>query len=215
MPSDGLKKKKVLLLRPFCWYCDREFLDEDQLVHHQRQRHLRCLECGKRFNSVRGLKAHYDLVHSKPLTRVPRSLTSRSAVETAEGTAVRDVFGMDGIPLTALRERADAVQSRFPNRRVVVPLSLVRMCVYTRLLAVPEGDIDLAALKRAAEAAPVQHLPAPAPVSLKAKLGLVDPQLATADASRVSPLAPAAAADAGDVLGDEDGGMEMLTFEDA
>lgn len=46
----GKKKKNVQ--KPWCYYCDRIFVDEAQLVQHQRSRHFKCPECPKKLNTA-------------------------------------------------------------------------------------------------------------------------------------------------------------------
>merc|ERR1719356_1253362 len=87
----------------FCFFCDRNFEDENVLVQHQRAKHFRCAECdisavpGK-CESVQGLIVHTLKVHGKSLSRVPNALQGRDHPEL-------NVYGMDGIPENVLKEK--------------------------------------------------------------------------------------------------------------
>ena len=54
--SMGRKKKKPL--KPWCWYCNREFEDEKILVQHQKARHFKCHVCHKKLYTAPGLVIH-------------------------------------------------------------------------------------------------------------------------------------------------------------
>ncbi len=81
--------------RPWCYFCGRDFEDETILATHQRAKHFKCNECGKRLNSPRGLAVHASQVHKSSLSVLPNALPDRSDVRS-------DVSGMTGIPATAL-----------------------------------------------------------------------------------------------------------------
>lgn len=48
----SMGKKKKATVKPFCYYCDRIFDDEAQLVQHQRSKHFKCPECPKKLNTA-------------------------------------------------------------------------------------------------------------------------------------------------------------------
>lgn len=54
--------------KPFCYYCDRVFDDEAQLVQHQRSRHFKCPDCPKKLNTAQGLWTHANQVHKNTIT---------------------------------------------------------------------------------------------------------------------------------------------------
>ena len=54
----GRKKKQTDKEYIWCYYCDREFDDENTLVSHQVARHFKCEECGKKLGTFRALMAH-------------------------------------------------------------------------------------------------------------------------------------------------------------
>ena len=61
----GRKKKKPV--KPWCWYCNREFEDEKILVQHQKARHFKCHVCHKKLYTAPGLVIHCmqvrDVIH--------------------------------------------------------------------------------------------------------------------------------------------------------
>ena len=59
----GRKKKQVEKEDIWCYYCDREFEDENTLISHQVARHFKCEYCGKKLGTFRGLMAHSKTNH--------------------------------------------------------------------------------------------------------------------------------------------------------
>ena len=71
------------VLRPWCWYCEREFEDEkglsdshfiavfitliyaliSVLMQHQKAKHFKCGMCPRRLNTAGGLAVHIQQVH--------------------------------------------------------------------------------------------------------------------------------------------------------
>lgn len=69
------------ILRPWCWYCEREFEDEKGasscfpaspsayavrhavLMQHQKAKHFKCNLCPRRLNTAGGLAVHIQQVH--------------------------------------------------------------------------------------------------------------------------------------------------------
>ncbi|KAI0306268.1 hypothetical protein B0F90DRAFT_1808024 [Multifurca ochricompacta] len=77
------KKKNKQLLRPWCWYCEREFEDEKVLMQHQKAKHFKC-----------GM-FHIQQVHKlepENLPRIENALPGRDGYEV-------EIFGMEGIPV--------------------------------------------------------------------------------------------------------------------
>eukprot|EP00405_Crypthecodinium_cohnii_P015051 CAMPEP_0206459828 /NCGR_PEP_ID=MMETSP0324_2-20121206/24402_1 /ASSEMBLY_ACC=CAM_ASM_000836 /TAXON_ID=2866 /ORGANISM="Crypthecodinium cohnii, Strain Seligo" /LENGTH=274 /DNA_ID=CAMNT_0053931441 /DNA_START=69 /DNA_END=893 /DNA_ORIENTATION=- len=114
----GKKKKVTNVPEPkapsdfFCFYCDRPFDDEGNLVQHQRSRHFRCQECDAtavrgKCESVQGLMIHTLKVHGKSLARVPNAMLGRDRPDL-------HVYGMDGIPPEVLEEKGMAPQAPAP-----------------------------------------------------------------------------------------------------
>lgn len=92
--------------RPFCFFCERKFEDEQVLLQHQRAKHFRCPECDDgairgKCESVQGLIVHTLKIHGKALDRVPNAMQGRDNPEL-------NVYGMEGIPLEMLRAKGYA-----------------------------------------------------------------------------------------------------------
>lgn len=85
----GRKKKKPL--KPWCWYCNREFDDEKILVQHQKARHFKCHVCHKKLYTAPGLVIHCMQVHKETVSTVPNSLPHRCNCEI-------EIYGTEGIP---------------------------------------------------------------------------------------------------------------------
>ncbi|KAI0316340.1 hypothetical protein OF83DRAFT_1060514, partial [Amylostereum chailletii] len=82
------------LLRPWCWYCEREFEDEKVLMQHQKAKHFKCNMCPRRLNTAGGLAVHIQQVHKlepDSLPRIENALPGRDGYEV-------EIFGMEGIP---------------------------------------------------------------------------------------------------------------------
>ncbi|TEB21911.1 hypothetical protein FA13DRAFT_1614628, partial [Coprinellus micaceus] len=82
------------LIRPWCWYCEREFEDEKVLMQHQKAKHFKCGLCPRRLNTAGGLAVHIQQVHKlEPdnLPRIDNALPGRDGYEV-------EIFGMEGIP---------------------------------------------------------------------------------------------------------------------
>lgn len=91
----GRKKKKPV--KPWCWYCNREFDDDKILVQHQRAKHFKCPFCHKKLYSGPGLTVHCVQVHKETLDKIPEALPNRNSVDI-------DIYGMQGIPEEDIRE---------------------------------------------------------------------------------------------------------------
>lgn len=59
------KKKKAAKeeIPPFCYYCDRVFDSEANLIIHQKNKHFKCPECNRKMNTAQGLATHAYQVH--------------------------------------------------------------------------------------------------------------------------------------------------------
>ncbi|KAJ2700423.1 hypothetical protein H4218_002056 [Coemansia sp. IMI 209128] len=88
----GRKKSKRLEVKPWCWYCEREFEDEKVLIQHQRAKHFKCHICSRRLNSAGGMFIHVAQVHKESITRVPNAMPGRDKAEI-------EIFGSTGIPM--------------------------------------------------------------------------------------------------------------------
>ncbi|KAJ1948740.1 hypothetical protein EC988_005054, partial [Linderina pennispora] len=70
----GRRKSKKIEIKPWCWYCAREFEDEKVLVQHQKAKHFKCQICQKRLNSANGMAIHVAQVHKENIKSVPNAL---------------------------------------------------------------------------------------------------------------------------------------------
>ncbi|KAJ4476215.1 hypothetical protein J3R30DRAFT_3405241 [Lentinula aciculospora] len=88
------KKKSKQIIRPWCWYCERDFEDEKVLMQHQKAKHFKCNMCPRRLNTAGGLAVHIQQVHKlepENLPRIENALPGRDGYEV-------EIFGMEGIP---------------------------------------------------------------------------------------------------------------------
>lgn len=85
----GRKKKKVI--KPWCWYCNRDFEDEKVLMQHQKAKHFKCHICYKKLYSGPGIAVHCQTVHKETIDKIPNSLPGRGSTEI-------EIYGMEGIP---------------------------------------------------------------------------------------------------------------------
>lgn len=85
-------------LRPFCYYCDKEFDCTKTLITHQRTKHFNCGECGLKFDTVTGLRVHMLNAYKKTMKEVPNAMPGRENPDIV-------VHGMEGLPKGMLEER--------------------------------------------------------------------------------------------------------------
>lgn len=118
----------------FCYYCEREFLDNKSLQDHMKSKHLQCqvsssnlpithdphpspspsLEpslttsqlCRKKLDSIGGLNVHMDSVHKQPLDKILNALPSREAANGPE------IYLMCGVP----QDMLDSFKARIYQR---------------------------------------------------------------------------------------------------
>lgn len=88
----GRKKRLAVVLKPFCYYCDKEFNNEIILHQHQKAKHFNCKVCRKRFSTAPALDTHVLQTHKEKLTRVPNAKAQRDTFDIS-------IFGMDGVPM--------------------------------------------------------------------------------------------------------------------
>ena len=89
----------------WCFYCDRAFDDEANLLLHQKNKHFKCNLCPRKLTSTGGMVIHVRQVHKEELTKVPGAKEGRDSVQF-------EVFGMTGIPLEFQMERAAKKQQK-------------------------------------------------------------------------------------------------------
>ena len=73
LSSMGKKKTRAVVVQEetykiFCYYCDREFIDEKVLISHQQAKHFKCHVCHKKLNTAGGLYIHCSQVHKDEVT---------------------------------------------------------------------------------------------------------------------------------------------------
>lgn len=85
------KKRKTKQIRPWCWYCEKDFEDDKVLVTHQRAKHFKCEVCNKKLTTAGGMVVHAQQVHKLEIYKVPNALPGRDSLDV-------EIFGMEGIP---------------------------------------------------------------------------------------------------------------------
>ncbi|CAG9467010.1 unnamed protein product [Pedinophyceae sp. YPF-701] len=95
--SDKEENKEIF----FCYYCDREFPDEQTVILHQKSKHWKCENCQKKVNSASGLRIHCRNVHKMEIRQIPGAKPGKDDVSL-------EVYGMAGVPLEAINERREA-----------------------------------------------------------------------------------------------------------
>ncbi|XP_038882778.1 protein SUPPRESSOR OF FRI 4-like isoform X2 [Benincasa hispida] len=84
-------KKKRVVSKIWCYYCDREFDDEKILVQHQKAEHFKCHVCHEKLSTAGGMVIHVLHVHKESVTKVPNAKPGREATDI-------EIYGMQGIP---------------------------------------------------------------------------------------------------------------------
>ena len=84
----GRKKGHIVTLKPFCYYCDKEFNNELILHQHQKARHFNCVKCRKRFSTAPALDTHQIQVHRQNLKRVPNAKAGKAAGKKATDSPI-------------------------------------------------------------------------------------------------------------------------------
>lgn len=99
----GRKKKKQL--KPWCWYCNRDFDDEKILIQHQKAKHFKCHICHKKLYTGPGLAIHCMQVHKETIDAVPNAIPGRTDIEL-------EIYGMEGIPEKDMEERRRMLEQK-------------------------------------------------------------------------------------------------------
>ena len=94
----GRKKRDDVKLKPFCYYCDKEFNSEAILHKHQRTRHFSCCQCRKKFNTAKSLANHLMSRHRITLETVANAKKGRESV-------LLEIYIMSGIPEEIIDEK--------------------------------------------------------------------------------------------------------------
>merc|ERR1719392_150541 len=95
--------QEAVELKPFCYYCDREFDTVKTLITHQRTKHFNCAECGLKFDTVTGLRVHMLNAYKKTMKEVPGAMPGRENPDIV-------VHGMEGLPKGILEEKTRKAQ---------------------------------------------------------------------------------------------------------
>ena len=107
----GRKKGHIVTLKPFCYYCDKEFNNEVILHQHQKARHFNCGKCHKRFSTAPALDTHQLQVHRTSLKHVPNAKAGRDSFDIS-------IYGMDGVPIELINYKlAEKVEEK--KRRLI------------------------------------------------------------------------------------------------
>lgn len=84
------KKKKKEQSKPWCYFCNRVFDEQSQLITHQLNKHFKCATCNKKLSNSKSLAVHSYQVHRVSITRcLARSaLHERSGCSHANGPLI-------------------------------------------------------------------------------------------------------------------------------
>ncbi|KJP86002.1 hypothetical protein AK88_04333 [Plasmodium fragile] len=108
----GRKKRKINIeLKPFCYYCDREFDDEKVLMQHQKAKHFKCLQCNRKLDTASGLVIHMMQVHKTNIKTVPHALPKRNDPEIS-------IRGMDGVPPEIIEENLNKLKQKLGDKNI-------------------------------------------------------------------------------------------------
>ena len=94
----GKKKQERIILKPFCYYCDKEFKNETILIKHQKNRHFACKDCRKKFSSAQSLVTHAMQKHRIAISKVFNAKKGRDS-------CALNIYGMEEIPEEIISER--------------------------------------------------------------------------------------------------------------
>ena len=94
----GRKKRGITILKPFCYYCDKEFDNANILLQHQKNRHFACKNCSRKFSTAASMSSHVLTVHNLAVSKVPNAKAGRDAIGD-------NIYGMEGVPAEVIEER--------------------------------------------------------------------------------------------------------------
>jgi len=92
-------------MKPWCWYCNRDFEEEKVLIQHQKAKHFKCHVCHKKLYTGPGLAIHTMQVHKEPIDVIPNSAPNRGDTEI-------EIYGMEGIPEKDMEEKRKQTKYR-------------------------------------------------------------------------------------------------------
>lgn len=93
----------------WCYFCNKSFIDESQLIAHQKMYHFRCPVCHRIKLNSSNLSTHMITVHKEILKAVPNSLPGRESPENK-------IFGMRGIPENVYIAWRSSIDPEFKER---------------------------------------------------------------------------------------------------
>ncbi|KAL1411104.1 hypothetical protein Q8F55_002054 [Vanrija albida] len=129
------KRTQAFVLKPWCWYCEREFEDEKVLLQHQKSKHFKCQLCPRKLNTAGGLMVHSQQVHKCEPEPLTNTLPGRDGYDI-------EIFGMEGVPTNALAEwKARKEQEAGAAALAAASLAKRPRHSYT---VIPEADLMLA-----------------------------------------------------------------------
>lgn len=94
----GRKKRGINVLKPFCYYCEKEFENANILLQHQKNRHFACKECTRKFSTASSLLTHMQQVHGKSIQKVTNAISGRDRVDI-------NIYGMEEVPVEIIEDR--------------------------------------------------------------------------------------------------------------
>ena len=94
----GRKKREDLTLKPFCYYCDKEFETVLILLKHQKNRHFSCKDCRRKFSKASSIVTHCMTKHHITLSKVANAKKGRDSI-------TMNIYGMVGIPDDIIDQR--------------------------------------------------------------------------------------------------------------
>ena len=94
----GRKKRGVNVLKPFCYYCEKEFENVNILLQHQKNRHFACKLCTRKFSTASSLQTHMNQVHGQSIQKVSNAIAGRDRVDI-------NIYGMDEVPVDIIEDR--------------------------------------------------------------------------------------------------------------
>eukprot|EP00918_Siedleckia_nematoides_P092333 GHVU01202782.1.p1 GENE.GHVU01202782.1~~GHVU01202782.1.p1 ORF type:complete len:251 (+),score=47.45 GHVU01202782.1:169-921(+) len=113
----GRKKRRDFVLKPFCYYCNREFDDEKVLIQHQKAKHFKCQECSRKLDTATGLVVHMLQVHKETVNKVPNAIPGRDSPELI-------IHGMKGVPADVMQEKTAILED---ERAAKQPKTMMNM----------------------------------------------------------------------------------------
>jgi hypothetical protein len=112
-PKASFEQRKEHALRlasTFCYYCERPFDDDRTLLNHQRQKHFLCDDCGKRLNTIGGLKTHVENVHKGTISTVANAIEGRQDIRV-------EIYAMEGVPPEMIATKRAHVLAHFDKEQ--------------------------------------------------------------------------------------------------